>query len=107
MATPTPVKMAQAELGVLATLYTVPVATTTIMRSFDVCNTTTNALTFRLYLVPNGDSAGVDNALRYDRSVPGKGDYGWEGEQVLSAGDTVQASGSAGLTITMSGVQLA
>ena len=108
MATPTPLQLAQVAIDALATAYTVPGATTTILKSFDICNTTASTLTVRVHLVPSGGSASAANALLYDYPIPGKGLFGWEGEQVLATGATIQVSGSgAGCTITASGVQLA
>jgi len=95
------------------TLYTVPGATVAILKSFDICNTTTLAIDVRVHLVPNGGSQNTNNALLYDFRIVGKagsggGIFGWEGEQVLAAGATIQIQATAaGLTITASGVEIA
>lgn len=110
MATATATQLGQGAIGTggYGTLYTVPAATKTILKSFDICNTTSGRLLARVCLVPNGGSPGTANALLYDFPVPGNGIFGWEGEQVLGTGATIQTQGSAaGLTITASGVQLA
>lgn len=110
MATPTAKQLGQAAIGTsVSTLYTVPGSTTTILKSFDICNTTPNTIHVRVHIVPNAGSQNTNNALLYDYSVFAKdsGIFGWEGEQVMAAGSTVQIQADAtGLTITASGVEL-
>ncbi len=94
----------------LTTEYTVPGSTTTFLKSFDICNTTSAPITIRLYIVPNGQAAGVSYALLYDFQIPANtnGIFGWEGENVMgTTGDTVQMiAAGAGLAIHMSGVEV-
>src|SRR5215207_1490726 len=84
-----------------ATLYTVPGATTTILRSAHVANTTGADRTFRL-------SIGTDGAgkrLFYDQLVPVGDSFDWSGFVVLTAGEVVQGLADAvGCDITLSGV---
>lgn len=112
MATPTAKQLGQAAITTgVTTLYTVPGLTTTILKSFDICNTTGSGIKVRVFLVASGGSAGTSNALIYDSVVPSQTEgfpYGWEGEQVLGAAATIQIQASAtGLTITASGVEIA
>lgn len=103
----TPTKLGRGALATsptLTTVYTVPSITRTIVKTIDVCNTTTSRLTVNVYLVESGGAAGTSNALLYAMSVPPSGIVQWSGAQVLDAGDKIQANGSAsGLTINVSG----
>lgn len=94
----------------VTTEYTVPGATTTFLKSFDICNTTGSGIKVRVFLVPSGGSASTSTALIYDSVVPANAEgfpFGWEGEQVMAAGDTLQVQAAAtGLTITASGVEV-
>lgn len=110
MATPTPVKMGAGTIGTgsAGTQYTVPAATTSILKSFDIANTTSQLIRVRVWLVDSGDSADTTNAIAYDHPIPGNREYQWEGEQVLATGDTIQTEADAsGLCFRGSGVQLA
>ena len=94
-----------------AILYTTPIATTasplgtrTLLKSIDVCNTTSGALTLRIFLVVAGGSPGTTNALYYGYTVAANTTLSWRGLQVLAAGTTIQVqSTTTGLTITASG----
>lgn len=103
----TPTKLGRGALATtptLTTVYTVPTLTRTIVKTIDICNTTTGRLTAYVYLVESGGTAGTSNALLYAMSVPPSGNIQWTGAQVMNAGDVIQASGSAsGLTINVSG----
>ena len=90
-------------------LYTTPVVpaplgTRTLLKSIDVCNTTSGALTLRIFLVATGGSPGTTNALYYNYTVAANTTLSWRGLQVLVAGTTIQVqSTGTGLTITASG----
>lgn len=108
MATVTLKKLGQAAIGTaVSTLYTVPASTKAIAKSIDICNTATSGTTVRLFLVPNGGTAGTTNAMLYDMSLPANSTLSWTGAQILdTAGDTIQIqAGATGCTITASGVQ--
>lgn len=92
----------------LTTEYTVPASTTAVLKSFDICNTTATSITVRIHLVPSGGSADTSNALLYDYTIYAKdsGIFGWEGEEILLTGATIQISASAaGLAIHMNGIE--
>lgn len=85
------------------TVYTVPAATTTIMRCIHVANTSSSAASFTL-------SIGVDAAgtrLFSSVSVQANGYFVWSGFQVLTATEVLQVFGSAAnvLTMTIAGVE--
>ena len=89
------------------TVFTVAGATTAILKSFDIANTTTQLIRVRVHLVPAAGSSNVNNAIMYDFPLVGNGVFGWEGEQVLVTGSSVRVAGSvAGCTITCSGVNI-
>lgn len=100
-----PVRLGQAAItNVIATLYTVPVNTRTLLKDFDICNTTAGALTVDVHLVPSGGSATTANALLYGYSINANATLQWSGTQVLNAGATIQVKASgAGCTINASG----
>jgi hypothetical protein len=103
-----PVKLAAptALTSTVASLYTVPASTRTLLKDIDVVNTTGTALAITVYLVPSAGSPTSSNALLSAASIPANSTLQWSGNQVLNAGDTVQALGSnSGLTIHVSGAE--
>jgi len=87
-----------------ATQYTVPAATSAILRSVHVANETANAATFNM-------SIGTDGAgkrLWFGFSIPGNQSFDWSGFIVVNTGEVIQAySGTASaLTLTASGVEV-
>lgn len=87
-------------------VYTVPTATTTIVRNIHVMNNSTSAtLTFNLAI--NGTSATASNCLYFQHLVPSQGAFDWSGFLVLAAGDVLQGlcSGASGLTLAVSAVE--
>lgn len=92
----------------VSTAYTVPAATTTILKSMDFCNTGTAAVSLNVYIVPSGGTASAANAMMSSLSIPNASNEGWEGEMVLNTGDTIQHSASVAASITAfyNGVEL-
>jgi hypothetical protein len=87
-----------------ATVYTVPGATTAILRCIHVANTTAGALGFTASI--GADAAGT--RMWSAQPVPANGSLDWSGFQVMAATEVLQAYGSgAGLTLTVSGVESA
>jgi len=92
--------------GTLA--YTVPsppkAVYVTSVTCIDIANTSSTTKTISLHLVPVGETADATNMLLPAISVPGNMTLQWTGEQVMNAGDYIQAIGSAtGLTMNISG----
>ena len=91
-------------LGTVATtVYTVPAATTTVIRSLHVANESAAAATFTV-------SIGVDAAGKrvfYNTNVGIADAYDWTGNIVLATGEVVQAYASIGtaLTLVVSGIE--
>lgn len=95
-----------ASSGTLA--YTVPSGREFVYQAnvtcIDICNTTAGALTIALHLVPVGGTPAASNMLFPAMSIPAYAIMQWTGEQILNAGDYIQAIGSAtGLTMNISG----
>lgn len=88
-----------------ATLYTVPAATTAVIRNIRVCNTTAAAQTFSLAI--QGAAGTAANQLFSAYSLPANGVLDMSGFYVLAA--TEYISGLAGtastLTIIINGVE--
>lgn len=101
----TPVKLGQAAITTsYATVYTTPAESRTIVKEFDIINTTAGALDIYVSIVPSGGSAGTSNALFYANSLPANTTMQWTGTQVMNAGDTIEVKASnVGCTITISG----
>lgn len=78
--------------GVIATYYTVPAATTTIVKQFTLRNTTTAPVLVYVYLVPSGGSVSVTTEVFKNYVAPESSvsllDYF---NSTLSAGATIQA----------------
>lgn len=88
--------------GAEATLYTVPAATTAILRSLRIVNTTSGALTFKMSI--GADAAGTRQWSDY--SVPANGVLADRGFEVLNAAETLRWNAAAGLTTQCSGVEV-
>jgi hypothetical protein len=101
----TPLQISQAALTTsYVTLYTVPTDYRTYLKQFDICNTTSGAITVYISIVPSGGTAGTSNALFYNTSIPAYTVVQWTGSQVMLTDSTLQAKASAsGLTLTVSG----
>jgi hypothetical protein len=86
--------------------YTAPASTKAIISSIFCCNTGSET-TIRVFLVPNGDAAGVDNALYYDLTIRAGDTFLINGVPVLEESDfLVFYSVSGGVTFTVSGLEL-
>jgi hypothetical protein len=94
--------------GAITTAYTsfykVPANTRTYVKEFDICNTTSGAITVYVSFVPAAGTAGTSNAILYNASIPAYSTLQWCGAQIINASGTVQAKASAaGCTITITG----
>lgn len=87
-----------------AVIYTVPAATTVVVRNIHICNTTANNATISLAI--DASAATAANCWLSALSIPGNSSYDWSGFLHLDAADTLQAlQGTASaLTVTISGV---
>lgn len=101
----TPVQLGQAAITTgYTTLYTVPAATRTYLKDFDIINTTAAVIHIYVSLVPSAGTAGTDNALLYYNAIPAFTTMQWTGSIVLNPAETIQVKASAtGCTIIASG----
>lgn len=103
----TPVRLSGPALltAAAATVYTVPAATTTILRSVHVTNETGSTATFTMSV--GTDAAGKRLWTALD--IETKTSFDWSGFVVLAAGEVIQAfsNTASALTLTTSGVQIA
>ena len=97
------------QLGTVATLlYTTPSQKRVMISKVTVANTTAAAVTFALYLVPKGDTAGVTNIIVPTRTIEAYGTYDCLSRHVIESGDKLYglASVAAAVTVHGSGVRL-
>lgn len=86
-----------------ATIYTAPVAPpTTLLRAgrIRLVNTTAGAVAANVNVVPAGDSAGDENSIWKDKTVPAN-DYVDIDLPTMKAGDFISAFAGAADSITM------
>ena len=102
--TDTPRRIGPGALGAAAsTLFTVPGATTTILRNIHVANTTAAPIAVRVSI--GADAAGT--RLYSDTAVPANGALDWSGFIPMSATEILQGmGGSTGLTLTAGAVDV-
>lgn len=106
----TPKQLIRATLtNAVATYYTATDPIKTRIDNLSVCNYSAGAVTFSLYLVPSGGTAGDSNILVKNRSVAA-GASGRVLEafgQWLEAGGTIQmvASANSAVTVSASGIE--
>lgn len=83
--------------NVLSTLYTSPVGYKTVLNSVTVANSSLGAQTVSIYIVPAGSLPSSANLAVNNLSIAGGAQQvlGSLSFQVLNAGDTIQAIGSA------------
>jgi len=91
------------------TQYTVPSATTAVVKEIIVANPTTSAATVTVSVVPSGNSASAANNIIGGVSVAANSTLVFDISQVLATGDAVAALASAGSTLNLliSGVTIA
>ena len=78
----------------------------TIVRSLNVCNTTSTDKTFSVHIVPSGDTAGASNKVVSNVTVPANDVVYTDSVYVLNAGDALYYDPvDANLTLTVAGVE--
>jgi len=94
--------------GALATYYTVPAATVTIIKEFVLCNTDSAARTIDAHVIPSAGSAVVANQIFQDLTLQAGETKIFSLSQVLPAGSFLQASASVAAVVSMnvSGVEI-
>lgn len=93
----------EALTGTPVALYTVPAATTTIVRSIHVINTDA-AVIGEFTLSLGADAVGT---RLFDCDIPVRGTLDWHGFIVMETADALQAAALAGaLTLTVNGIEV-
>lgn len=102
--------LGQTEPGTTANadLYTVPASTEAIVSTIIVCNTSAIDTTFRIFVRPNGATAGTGNAIAYDTPITANSQAAFTLGLTLDAGDiiTVRSGSGASVTFTACGSEL-
>lgn len=94
----------------LATYYTAPTSTKTVIKKATLTNNNTSPETASIYLVETGGTAGATNIILKDKAI-GPGEtyeiYEMEGH-IMNAGDFVRgiASSASQVTFHLSGVEI-
>lgn len=90
-----------ASTGTYATLYTTPAATSAVISSIVICNTTASAATYRIGLDTTAGTPGASEWLVYDATVPANDSIILTFGACLDAGKYIRVSSSAD-TVTFS-----
>jgi len=85
----------------LATHYTVPASTTTIVKQIALCNTSASNITIDVHLVPSGGTAGAANALVYNLAVDSLSTLFVNVAAVMDVGDFISAKANVAASVTM------
>ena len=85
-----------------------PASTEAIASTITACNTSVTDTTFRIFVVPNGGSAGQANALFYDGELVANSTISFTLGITLEAGDSivVRSSTSSAVTFQVFGSEL-
>jgi hypothetical protein len=89
--------------------YTVPAATSTIVKEIVVCNTTGAAVNFTMSFVASGGTASAANNVVSQEAIPAYSTVIYTFSQILATGGFISmlASAAAALTVTAAGVEFA
>lgn len=78
----------------LTAIYTAPSSTNTVVSTITVCNQANTSASFRIAVVPSGQSIAGKNYINYDTPVPGNDSIALTLGITLSANDSIQANSS-------------
>jgi hypothetical protein len=94
----------------VATYYTAPAKTTTLIKKVTATNTSGGAVSLTLYLVPSAGSSGDASTITDAKAIGAGATYeAYEAEnQVLMPGDSIQALADANTSVTLmvSGIEI-
>lgn len=82
-------------VGTYATLYTVPSATTSVISTIAICNTSASAATYRIGFDDTAGTPGASEWLVYDSSVAGNDTVFLSIGAAIEAGKFIRVSSSA------------
>lgn len=91
-----------------ATLYTVPAATSAIVKNIVMTNTTGNEATVNLHVVPSAGSAQASNSILYNYPVPASGVAVLDCSIVMPTGSFLhgQNNTASAVVLSISGVEI-
>lgn len=81
-------------------LYTVPSATSAVISTIHIANTTSTAATARIFIRIAGAAAAASNALIYDLSIPANGVYAFTEGITLATTDVITVQSGTGNALT-------
>lgn len=82
-------------------IYTVPASTEAVVSTLTICNIDTSANTFRVAVVPSGETLSNKHYTAYDTSVSASDSVNITIGMTLSAGDKIKGYSGASSTISM------
>lgn len=106
----TPKRLAQAQAAATdTTLYTVPGATSVIVKEIVFCNTTGGAISVWISLVASGGTVGDSNRVINSEVIQPNSTTAFTFAQVLATGGFIscKAGAATSVTVTVSGVEFA
>jgi hypothetical protein len=91
----------------LTTLYTVPASTSAVVSTLIVCNTATNATTYRIAVRPAGATVATQHYVAYDASIPANDTVTLTLGVTLAATDVISVyAASANVAFAAYGVEI-
>ena len=102
-----PLTLGKGLMGTVAVLYTVPSTTITVLKSIDIVNFSAEAVEVHVYIAESASAPGNGDHIICE-VLQGKRSYGWEGEQTMIEGQTLQiyATPASKCSIRASGVEI-
>ena len=92
----------------LTDLYTVPVSTQTVVSTITVVNQGAASTTYRIAVVPSGDTASAENYIVYDESILPNQTTGFTMGLTLAAGDKIRVyAGTTTMSFNAFGSEIA
>lgn len=78
-----------------STLFTASSGARAHLNTINICNTSSSAVTFSVYIVPSGGTASAANAIFYNCPLTANTTTLWTGTLIVPAGGSIQASASS------------
>jgi hypothetical protein len=90
------------------TVYTVPVATNTVISTINICNIDNVARAFRIAAIRSGDTLANKHYLAYDTAIPGNDSISLTIGITLSSNDSIAvfANNTANLAFSLFGSEI-
>ena len=78
----------------VSTLFSASSSVNAHINTINICNTSSSAATFSIYIVPSGGAASASNAVFYNCSIAPNATVLWTGTLVMPPSSSLQASAS-------------